>query len=128
MKLLGKPLTFAAATAALAAGILAPATPASAETPQPEEWGMVAIEVDPSSPVTVKEVELVGGGTWSYGSELTAKGKRCWSHYFHANRKHSATAKIGGFENKATASAGNTAKASEEWGAAYKCYAYWGKE
>ncbi|MFJ2240985.1 lactococcin 972 family bacteriocin [Streptomyces sp. NPDC087859] len=122
-----KRFAFTAVTAALIAGVLTPASPANAEESEPTEWGMAAIEVDPTSTsVTPMSAKLVGGGVWSYGTELTSSGKRCWSHYYHDSKKHSATAKISVFSTKVYASAGNTAKASETWGAAYTCYVYWG--
>ncbi|MFE5036438.1 lactococcin 972 family bacteriocin [Streptomyces sp. NPDC056683] len=118
-------LTAAAVTVA-AAGVLAPATPASAATSQPV-GGMAVIRVDPSSstvaPATTKDV---GGGTWTYGTELTADGKRCYSYYFHGSKNHTATAKIGNAEQKVANAAGYSAKASATAGAAFTCYTYWG--
>jgi lactococcin 972 family bacteriocin len=88
---------------------------------------MAVIEVDPSSrtvePATTKDV---GGGVWTYGTEIVTGGKRCYSYYFHGSKQHSATAKIAGSQTKAVEAAGRTAKASRTAGAAYQCYTYWG--
>lgn len=123
MKALRKPLTLAAVTAALTVGVLIPATPAGAATHQPTH-GMVAIKV-PSSGVSAKTTKDVGGGSWTYGYELTTGGKRCFSYYFHGSKKHHATAKIALGSNTAYAFGGTTAKASRTAGAAYECYAFW---
>ncbi|MEU6572415.1 lactococcin 972 family bacteriocin [Streptomyces sp. NPDC046805] len=123
MKFLGKSFTFAAATAALAAGVLAPATSAGAAVAQPKS-GVVAIKVDPSRP-SVKTTKDVGGGSWTYGYELTTGGKRCFSYYFHGSKMHHATAKIANASTSAYGFAGQTAKASRTAGAAYECYAFW---
>lgn len=125
MKLLGKSLTFAAASAALAAGVLNPATSASAATPQPTQWGMATIKVDPSSPSVAETTKGVGGGTWTYGTEMVSGGKRCYSYYFHGSKSHGATAVIAGGTTKAVEFAGRTAKASRTAGAAYTCQTYW---
>ncbi|MGW0821561.1 lactococcin 972 family bacteriocin [Streptomyces sp. NPDC002845] len=69
----------------------------------------------------------VGGGSWTYGTELTADGKRCYSYYFHGSVAHKSTAKIANASNTDTARAGVTSRASRTAGAAYTCYAYWGK-
>ncbi|WP_369171066.1 lactococcin 972 family bacteriocin [Streptomyces sp. R28] len=133
MKALGKSLILSAAAAALATGVLAPATPTSAATPQPpkelgnvKEWGMVEIKVDPTSRKSTRATQDVGGGSWTYGTELTADGKRCYSYYFHGSKLHNATAKIANSSYKVGEKAGKTAKASKTSGAGYTCYAYWG--
>ncbi|MBG0853641.1 lactococcin 972 family bacteriocin [Streptomyces spinoverrucosus] len=116
----------AAAAAALTTGVLAPATSASAATPQPKDWGMVAIKVDPSSrSVTPMTTKNVGGGTWTYGTEITADGKRCYSYYFHGSKLHRASVTIAGGTSRAAESPGHTARATRTAGAAYTCYAYW---
>ncbi|WP_158073111.1 lactococcin 972 family bacteriocin [Streptomyces kebangsaanensis] len=119
------------ASVAVAAGILA--SPASAATfpPPPEmgdvsEWGMVEITADASSPVTTQTTKDVGGGSWTYGTEIVAGGKRCYSYYFHGTYLHRATAEIAGGSHTAGANPGVTAKASKTAGAAWTCYAYWG--
>ncbi|MFE4966325.1 lactococcin 972 family bacteriocin [Streptomyces sp. NPDC056660] len=126
MKALSKRLTVVAAAAAIAAGVLTPAAPASAATSQPQ-GGMVVIKVDPSSssvtPATTKDV---GGGTWTYGTELTTEGKLCYSYYFHGSKNHTATAQIANAKQKVANSAGYSAKARAVAGSAYTCYAYWG--
>ncbi|MDX3574395.1 lactococcin 972 family bacteriocin [Streptomyces sp. ID05-47C] len=131
MKVIGRSIAIMAAGAAMATGILA--SPASAAAPQPpkelgnvSEWGMVAIEVDPSSDVTAQTTDDVGGGTWTYGTEITTAGKRCYSYYFHGSKDHKATAKIAGSSYTDTALAGTSAKASKTAGTAYTCYTYWG--
>ncbi|MDX3308877.1 lactococcin 972 family bacteriocin [Streptomyces sp. ME08-AFT2] len=132
MKSFGRSVTVVVASAAMAAGILT--SPAIAATPQPpkelgnvREWGMVAITVDSSSRVAAQTIEDVGGGSWTYGTELVTGGKRCYSYYFHGTEQHKSTAKIASGETMATALAGKTSKASRTAGAAYTCYAYWGK-
>ncbi|MFD9192344.1 lactococcin 972 family bacteriocin [Streptomyces phaeochromogenes] len=88
---------------------------------------MRTITIDPSdSAVTPMAVELVGGGTWSYGSELTASGERCWSKYYHSTKKHSATADMTVKSDKDTRAAGIQASASTTAGTAYTCKVYWG--
>ncbi|MFF1714749.1 lactococcin 972 family bacteriocin [Streptomyces sp. NPDC058268] len=128
MKILGKTLTLAATTVALTAGALSPATAVSTESPQPKEWGMVTIKIDPNSTsVTPMKVKNVGGGTWSYGTVLTSGGKRCYSNYTHPSKRHSSTAVLANGSDKDYASADNWSRASVEAGAAYTCHAYWGK-
>ncbi|MFF5968002.1 lactococcin 972 family bacteriocin [Streptomyces collinus] len=124
-------MTVVAASAAVVAGALA--SPASGATPQPpkelgnvKEWGMVEIKVDPNSPVAPATTKDVGGGTWTYGTELVADGKRCYSYYFHGSKLHNATAKIGAGSIKVGEKAGKTAKASKVGGGAFTCYTYWG--
>ncbi|MFF9496341.1 lactococcin 972 family bacteriocin [Streptomyces flaveolus] len=128
-KVFGRALAVSAAAAALAAGALAPATPASAAAPQPKEWGVVTITVDPSSdsvtPMTVKEV---GGGTWSYGTSISSTGlKLCYSNYVHPDQYHSSSAVIASATAKDYADAGAWSRASVSNGHAYTCYAYWAK-
>ncbi|WP_406008388.1 lactococcin 972 family bacteriocin [Streptomyces sp. NBC_00637] len=120
-----------AASVAVAAGTLA--SPASGATPQPpkelgnvKEWGMVEIKVEPTSLVSPATSKDVGGGTWTYGTEVVTGGKRCYSYYFHGSKLHNATAKIGNGSHKVGEVAGKTAKASRTAGAAYTCYAYRG--
>lgn len=128
-KVRGKLLTLAAAAAALTAGVLAPATSASAATPQPKEWGMVVIKLPSSSsaaPMTAATTVDVGGGTWTYGYDFTSGGKRCYSNYFHGSKFHHATAKIANNQVADYQPAGTTARADATAGAAYTCYAYWG--
>lgn len=120
-----------AASAAVVASALA--SPASGATPQPpkelgnvKEWGMVEIKVDPNSLMAPTTTKDVGGGSWTYGTEVVTGGKRCYSYYFHGSKLHNATAKIANGSLKVGADAGKTAKASRTAGAAYTCYAYWG--
>ncbi|MFJ8276375.1 lactococcin 972 family bacteriocin [Streptomyces griseoviridis] len=131
MKSFGKALALAAAGAALSAGVLA--SPASAQTARPpaelgkvSEWGMKKITVNPSA-VTPKTVEEVGGGTWTYGTEITAEGKFCYSYYFHGSEMHKPTAKLGDVSKTATAAAGATSKASLTGSFLNTCTVYWGK-
>ncbi|MFF1714750.1 lactococcin 972 family bacteriocin [Streptomyces sp. NPDC058268] len=127
MKILGKTLTLAATTVALTAGALSPATAVSTESPQPKEWGMVTIKIDPNSTsVTPMKVKNVGGGTWSYGTTVTAGRKRCYSNYMHGSKYHSSTAILGNVTDKDFADSGSTSNASAKSGAAYTCHAYWG--
>ncbi|MFD5445970.1 lactococcin 972 family bacteriocin [Streptomyces tendae] len=110
------------------------ASPASA-APQPpaflgdvSEWGMVEIKIDDtSSQVTPFTTKDVGGGSWTYGTKLTSSGKLCYSYYFHGSENHKSTARIGDGQTTATNSAGYTSRAERTAGAAWTCYAYWGK-
>ncbi|WP_330265634.1 lactococcin 972 family bacteriocin [Streptomyces griseorubiginosus] len=131
MRYFRRSMTVAAASAAVFVGALA--SPASGATPQPpkelgnvKEWGMVAIKIDPNSRVAPATTKDVGGGSWTYGTEIVADGKRCYSYYFHGSKLHNATAKIANGSLKVGEVAGKTAKASRTAGAAYTCYAYWG--
>ncbi|WP_237534907.1 MULTISPECIES: lactococcin 972 family bacteriocin [unclassified Streptomyces] len=126
-----KALTFAAATAALAAGVIAPAASASAaEAPEflgePKEWGMVAINMDDSSQV-VQPLKIVnkGGGTWSYGTIVNGSQKRCYSNYQHQTKYHSSTVILGSNTRKVFANAGDTSNASLTNGSSFTCHAYW---
>ncbi|MGW5676037.1 lactococcin 972 family bacteriocin [Streptomyces sp. NPDC003860] len=131
MKIVRKSIAFAAAAAALTAGTLVPAASASAASAQSEEkeWGMVAIPIDPDSSVTPMTIKEVGGGTWSYGTQVTSSGyKRCYSNYLHGSVRHSSTAVLANGTHKDWADAGSVSNASVVAGHAYTCYAYWGKE
>jgi hypothetical protein len=128
LKALRKSALLAAAAAALTAGaVIAPAASASAAELKPAKSGMAVIDLNSSLRSTDGETHTkdVGGGSWTYGWELTTGGKRCFSHYFHGSKMHHATARIANAENKAYAFAKHTAKASATAGAAYTCYAYW---
>ncbi|WP_079052007.1 lactococcin 972 family bacteriocin [Streptomyces regalis] len=125
-----KSLTFAAVTAALAAGVLTPATSASAaDAPaflgEPKEWGVVAINIDGSSPVRPLTVKDVGGGTWSYGTTLSGTTKTCYSNYIHQSKEHSATAKMADYSKKVTEVAGVWANAKVGASPGSTCYTYW---
>lgn len=128
MKYLGRSASFVALATAATVGVMA--SPASAESaPKSKEWGMVTIEIDPSSDeVAPMAVKQVGGGTWSYGTVLTSGGKKCYSNYYHGSKRHSATAILANGTDKDYAPKGSWAKASVEAGAAHTCHAYWGKE
>lgn len=136
MQVARKLLAFTAAAVTLTAGAFITATPANAASawpsewgPEPAEWGVVAIEVNPSSKlVTPMASKDVGGGTWTYGTELVKDGKRCYSQYFHGSKGHAARAKIANGSDYDHANAGVTAKASSTAGAAYTCYTYWSKD
>jgi hypothetical protein len=136
MKVRRKSFIITAAAAALTVGVLMPAAPASAAPtwpaelgPEPAEWGVVDIEIDPSSTqVTPKTTKDKGGGTWTYGTEVVADGKRCYSYYFHGSKGHSATVKIASVGDYDHAAAGTSAKASRTAGAVYTCHAYWSKD
>ncbi|OIJ96657.1 hypothetical protein BIV25_16980 [Streptomyces sp. MUSC 14] len=119
---------FATATAGLTtAAVVAPAASASAAELQPAKSGMVVLNLNSSlrSASDETHTEDVGGGSWTYGFELTSGGKRCFSYYFHGSKMHHATVRIANAENKAYGFAGQTAKASTTAGAAYTCKAYW---
>ncbi|MET9040890.1 lactococcin 972 family bacteriocin [Streptomyces mirabilis] len=118
-------------SAAMAAGVFA--SPSSAATPKPPKelgnvkaWGMVTIKVDASSTVSPKTTKDVGGGSWTYGTELVTGGKRCYSNYFHGSKAHKSTAQMGNSSFTDTAVAGVTSKASKTAGAALTCNVYWG--
>ncbi|MEV4861271.1 lactococcin 972 family bacteriocin [Streptomyces ossamyceticus] len=126
-----KSLTFAAVTAALAAGVLAPATSASAaDAPaflgEPKEWGMVAIDLRDVSLVKPLTIKTVGGGTWSYGTQVNGSQKRCYSNYDHQTKYHSSTVILASSTRKDYAEAGDTSNASLTNGSSHTCYAYWG--
>ncbi|MFJ6741126.1 lactococcin 972 family bacteriocin [Streptomyces sp. NPDC091279] len=89
---------------------------------------MVTIDLSDDSPTLVKPTATkdVGGGSWSYGSVITTTGqKRCYSHYFHGGKSHSATVQIGGASRKVVELWEVTAKAELTAGAALQCNAYW---
>ncbi|MFD7438186.1 lactococcin 972 family bacteriocin [Streptomyces sp. NPDC059861] len=86
---------------------------------------MAVIKVDPNSRAASSTTEDVGGGTWTYGTEITADGKRCFSYYFHGTKLHKATAKIGNGESNSAQPGGITARASLVRGASYTCYTFW---
>ncbi|WP_143658524.1 lactococcin 972 family bacteriocin [Streptomyces sp. Tue6028] len=128
LKALRKSVLFAAAAAALTAGaVIAPAASAGAAELKPAKSGMAVININSSLRSASGETHTkdVGGGSWTYGWELTTGGKRCFSHYFHGSKMHHATARIGNAENKDYAFARQTAKASATAGSAYTCNAYW---
>ncbi|MEU1316856.1 lactococcin 972 family bacteriocin [Streptomyces tibetensis] len=132
MSITRKSLIFAAATAALAAGVLTPATSASAaDAPaflgEPKEWGMVAINPDASSSVRPLTVVEKGGGTWSYGTIVNGSRKRCYSNYHHQTKDHSSTVIFASDTRKVYADAGETSNASLTNGTSFTCYAYWAK-
>ncbi|MCZ9355279.1 lactococcin 972 family bacteriocin [Streptomyces sp. IPPR8] len=127
MKISKKAFALSAATGALIAGVTVPSASASTAEPQPTEWGVRTITINPNdSSITPMAWEYAGGGIWSYGSELTARGERCWSKYDHDSKKHSATADMTVKSDKDIQAAGITASASTTAGTAYTCKVYWG--
>lgn len=66
-------------------------------------------------------------GTWSYGWNAVARGKDCYSNYFHHKVDHGATVKIAGGEVYDGARANQTASAHLTGGGGYTCYAYYSK-
>jgi lactococcin 972-like bacteriocin len=128
LKALRKSVLLAAVVAALTGGaVIAPAASAGAAELKPAKSGMAVINLNSSlrSADGQTHTKDVGGGSWTYGWELTTGGKRCFSYYFHGSKMHHATARIANAENKAYAFAKQTAKASTTAGAAYTCTAYW---
>ncbi|MEV7035683.1 lactococcin 972 family bacteriocin [Streptomyces sp. NPDC093272] len=126
-----KSLVFAAVTAALAAGVLAPAASASATGApaflgEPKAWGMVAIDLNDDSPIKPLTIKSVGGGTWSYGTQINGGRKRCYSNYSHSTKYHSSTVILASDTNKVYADAGDTSNAALTNGTSFTCYAYWG--
>jgi hypothetical protein len=88
---------------------------------------MAVIDLNPSLRASGEtHTKDVGGGTWTYGWNLTTGGKHCFSNYFHGSKMASATARIAGSDNKSVEAKGITAKANKTAGSAYTCYAYWG--
>ncbi|POX44757.1 lactococcin 972 family bacteriocin [Streptomyces sp. Ru72] len=119
-------LLVTAAVAMTAGAVIAPAASAGAADLQHAKSGMAVIRLNSSMQAGGEtHTKDVGGGSWTYGWELTTGGKRCFSYYFHGSKMHHATAKIANAENKAYAFAKQTAKASTTAGAAYTCYTYW---
>lgn len=119
---------FATAAAALTVGaVIVPATSAGAADLKPATSGMAVINLNAPQRAASGETHIkdVGGGSWTYGWELTSGGKRCFSYYFHGSKMHHATARIANGDNKAYAFARQTAKASRTAGSAYTCSAYW---
>ncbi|MEU1316855.1 lactococcin 972 family bacteriocin [Streptomyces tibetensis] len=88
---------------------------------------MVAIKIDASSSVRPLTVVEKGGGTWSYGTTASGTSKTCYSNYVHPDQKHSATAKMAGYEKKVTKDAGVWANAKVGASPGSTCYTYWAK-
>ncbi|WP_224389119.1 lactococcin 972 family bacteriocin [Pseudonocardia sp. ICBG1293] len=71
-------------------------------------------------------VRNVGGGTWSYGTEVVSAGnKRCYSNYVHPNTYHSSTAVIGSRTNKQFADPAVWSNASAVNSLGQTCRTYW---
>ncbi len=154
MKIPGKLMAFAAASAMVVAGVVATSGSAAA-APQPEtytatydasssvqppaaligpngekptEWGVVSVRVDAKSGRAVAPMasKSVGGGTWNYGTVAVWNGKKCYSNYIHPTKKHSASVAFAGATDKDIRSADIWANAWITGGAAYTCHTYWG--
>ncbi|WP_432104499.1 lactococcin 972 family bacteriocin [Streptomyces sp. bgisy091] len=126
MRAAGKSFTLAVASVALAAGVIAPATTASAETPEPT-GGMLTLTFGEAGTVKPLTTEDKGGGVWTYGADTMVNGKkRCYSYYHHGTKMHTATAVMAGEKNKSAQPGGTTARAEITAGAAYTCQVYWG--
>ncbi|WP_331734846.1 lactococcin 972 family bacteriocin [Streptomyces sp. NBC_00887] len=125
MKAVGKSFTFAVVSAALAAGVIAPAATASAATPEPT-GGMVTLTFSEGTSVMPLTTIDVGGGVWTYGADTSVSGsKRCYSYYHHGTKMHKATVKMAGLTRSGAREAGATARAEITAGAAYTCQAFW---
>jgi hypothetical protein len=151
MKASGRSIAFAIAGGFLAAGTLAgPATADSAQVPaagavtvtahtrgdgtqppaalgDPKEWGVVEFTAGSTGGIRPKTVLEIGGGTWSYGKDLTTDGQYCYSNYYHPKVIHGSTVQLAGGENKAVAGKGKWSYANMTAGAAYTCKTYYAK-
>ncbi|WP_405501745.1 lactococcin 972 family bacteriocin [Streptomyces niveus] len=147
MKISGRSVVFAVASAALTVGTLAaPAaadgsvrsnvvvhtagdgTQPPAELGNPKEWGVVTLTLDDlAGSVTPKIIVEAGGGTWSYGWEARNDRKYCYSNYYHRTVNHGSTVKIAGGSVKAVAFPGETSNANRSAGFAYTCETYYAK-
>ncbi|MEV6882824.1 MULTISPECIES: lactococcin 972 family bacteriocin [unclassified Streptomyces] len=152
MKGSGRSIALAAASAALATGVLA--APAAADSSQagagvvanvtvhsrgdgvkppavlgdPKEWGVVELTIDDSAgSVTPMTTIEVGGGQWAYGWYSVSNGKYCYSNYYHYSVMHGSTVQIAGDSNKSVEAAGNTSMAHLTRGAAYTCKTFYAK-
>ncbi|MFJ5778562.1 lactococcin 972 family bacteriocin [Streptomyces sp. NPDC093094] len=135
MKNLGRPFALAVMSTVLAVGALTAPAGAAASDPgpsapdflgNPREWGMVAIDADPAGRTAAPlDVVQVGGGTWSYGTEVDGLLKGCHSHYTHPSLYHSAMAITGDASDRQYADAGAWAKARGSAGFGFTCYVYW---
>ncbi|WP_199745536.1 lactococcin 972 family bacteriocin [Amycolatopsis sp. WAC 04182] len=68
----------------------------------------------------------ISGGTWCYGTESAGSGqKKCYSHYLHPSRRHSATAILGSRQDKKVVSRGQWAKAEVIGSRNDTCNAYY---
>lgn len=93
----------------------------------PTEWGVVTITEGSAGDFTPLTVLEIGGGTWSYGKNLTTDGQYCYSNYYHPTVQHGSTVKLAGSTNKAVAVAGKWSYANLTAGAAYTCETYYAK-
>ncbi|MFE7811059.1 lactococcin 972 family bacteriocin [Streptomyces sp. NPDC057433] len=76
------------------------------------------------TPLTVLEI---GGGTWSYGKNLTTDGQYCYSNYYHSSVKHGSTVILAGVMDRKVVNAGKWSYANRTAGAAYTCETYYAK-
>ncbi|MFJ4928534.1 lactococcin 972 family bacteriocin [Streptomyces sp. NPDC088736] len=151
MKISGKSIAIAVAGGFLAAGALAaPATAVSAGIPaadgvtvtthhrgdgtqppaalgDPKEWGVLEFTTGSTGEFTPMTVLDIGGGTWSYGKNLTTDGQYCYSNYYHPTVKHGSTVQVSSWEDKQIVAKGLTSFASITAGAAYTCKTYYSK-
>ncbi|AWW43211.1 lactococcin 972 family bacteriocin [Streptomyces cadmiisoli] len=151
MKVSGRSMAFALAGGLLAAGVLAvPATANGTQVPavgtvtvtthiqgdgtqppaalgDPKEWGVVEFTADSTGGVTPMTVLDIGGGTWSYGKNLTTDGQYCYSNYYHPTVKHGSTVQVASWEDKQIVAKGLWSYANITAGAAYTCKTYYAK-
>jgi hypothetical protein len=151
MKASGRSIAFSIAGGFLAAGTLAgPATADSAQVPaagavtvtahtrgdgtqppavlgDPKEWGVVEFTAGSTGGIRPKTVLDIGGGTWSYGKDLTTDGQYCYSNYYHPKVMHGSTVELAGGSNKAVEAKGKWSYANMTAGAAYTCKTYYAK-
>ncbi|MFG3662588.1 lactococcin 972 family bacteriocin [Streptomyces sp. NPDC047706] len=76
------------------------------------------------TPMTVLDI---GGGTWSYGKNLTTDGQYCYSNYYHPTVKHGSTVQVSSYEDKSVVEKGLWSYANITHGAAYTCKTYYSK-
>lgn len=114
----------------------------------PTEWGVVTITEGSTGDFTPLTVLEIGGGTWSYGKNLTTDGpagggdpgpgggdpkkppqtgQYCYSNYYHPTVQHGSTVKLAGATNKAVAGVGKWSYANLTAGAIHTCETYYAK-
>ncbi|MEU3767812.1 lactococcin 972 family bacteriocin [Amycolatopsis keratiniphila] len=107
----------------MVAGLFGAAPVASAA---PTESVSVSVALSDSVPFACQNIS---GGTWCYGTESAGSGqKKCYSHYLHPTKRHSATAILGSRQNKKTANRGQWAKAEVIGSSRDTCNAYYNSD
>ncbi|MFD6045930.1 lactococcin 972 family bacteriocin [Streptomyces koyangensis] len=101
-----------------------------AELGDPEEWGVVTIEMDDSTmrPMVENCDNPPSGGKWCYGWYLTEAGtkKYCYSNYYHGTKTHKSSVTIGnGSSSSGWVGKGEYANANRTVGMTYVCKTYY---